>query len=535
MPRLSSPTTRAGGASTKTPALYNTRRLMGIYVYYRLNLGLLLGVSHWSGLSETIFGAIRPVFFNNIVFFYIAICSVSLITYWSNILQATSRYLLSLLIIDLVALVLMIYASGTLTGGLGYLLLIPIAVGSTFLRGQANIGLAAFGTILILTMSLFNARDGLGDSQSIFAAGITGVLLFVTAIAFHLFSEKLQLSQYTAKRQSEHADYLQSISQRIVETMQTGIIVIDNHLSIQLINHAAAVLLTVNDKFEGLTQISAINQRLELWKNDGIVPASFTLSLANEKSLRISFATLTAARIPSVMLFLEDTQRINKAAQQLKLASLGRLTASIAHEIRNPLGAISHASQLLNESDTITDKDQELLTIIHNHSQRIDDIINSVLAFSRKKSTRQQTIKLKQWLADFTQQYLRHHPGNITLTADSDQLQCHIDPTHLYQIINNLVTNGIRYNDKARGEKHVTLHIAEHSDKRTAIEIIDQGDGIRGDQLDNLFEPFYTTEATGSGLGLFICKELCEANLADISYRYDSEKKQSIFRVLLNT
>jgi two-component system sensor histidine kinase PilS (NtrC family) len=309
----------------------------------------MLGIMHWTGLSRDIFGDAHPELFTDIALLYIAIATLSLLLYWAKILRAYTTHLLAVLIFDFITLVVMIYASGNLTGGLGYLLLIPMAIGSTFLRGQANIGLAAFGTILVIGMSLININNGFGDSKDFFSAGITGVSLFVTAIAFRIFSEKVQTSQYTAKKQTEQADYLQLISQRIVETMRTGIIVVDRDLRIQLINHAAALLLTVNNRFEGVVRVKPIYERLEQWQNDGVIPSSFNFSLENNQTLKVSFAPLEDSRFPSLMLFVEDTQRLNQEAQQLKLASLGRLTASIAHEIRNPLGAISHASQLLDE------------------------------------------------------------------------------------------------------------------------------------------------------------------------------------------
>lgn len=517
-----------------TNTTYSTQRLLGIYVYYRLCLGLILGLTHWSGFSQNIFGSARPQVFDNITLFYIVVCTFSLLIYWAKIIQSNSKHMLGLLIFDTVALVLMIYASGNLVSGMGYLLLIPMAVGSTFLKNQANIGLAAFGTILILISSLFNARDGLGDSRSIFSAGTTGVLLFVTAISFRFFTQKLQQSESVAKKQSEHADYLQSISQKIVETMKTGVVVVDHNIRIQLINHAAAVMLTINNKFQNIEDITELHNRLQLWHNDGVIPPAFPVRLSDEKTLRVSFSALPTSRFASVMLLIEDMQHISQEAQQLKLASLGRLTASIAHEIRNPLGAISHASQLLNESEKIDDGDQQLLDIIQNHSQRINDIIVSILTFSRRRHTKTETIEITHWLENFRDEYLLDHQGEILLECEKSPIQCHIDPTHLYQIIGNLVSNGMRYNEEQTGQRQVIIKVNEHVDKRAMLAIIDHGPGISQDKLQNLFEPFYTTEAKGSGLGLFICKELCEANKADINYLYDNENKQSVFKLLLN-
>jgi two-component system sensor histidine kinase PilS (NtrC family) len=516
-------------------ATYDTHRLLGIYIYYRLSLALLLGLMHWTGLSKNIFGNTHPELFSNISLLYIAICILSAFLYWAKTLKAYKTHLLGLLILDFIALVLMMHAGGNLSGGLGYLLLIPMAVGSTFLRSRANIGLAAFGTILVLAMSLFKISQGETDSQSFFSAGITGVSLFVTAIAFGIFSEKIQISEYTAQKQTEQADFLELISQRIVETMRTGIIVVDRELRIQLLNHSAALMLTVNDKFSGIEGIPPIYDRLRNWQNDGIIPSSLSLKLSNNQTVQISFAPLDDPRFPSLMLFIEDTVRLNQEAQQLKLASLGRLTASIAHEIRNPLGAISHAGQLLEESPNVASSDKKLIDIIYNHSQRINFIINNILHFSRRKNANPEIINLNQWVADFKAEYLQHHPGNIKIEFKKRDVYAKIDRNHLYQIMTNLIDNGMRYSLKRIGREVVNVCIdVSEANQQPYLDIIDYGPGIRGEKLNNIFEPFFTTEDTGSGLGLYLCKELSEANQANLSYSYDVDNSVSIFKLMLS-
>ncbi len=518
-----------------SPTTHDNLRLLGTYVYYRLGLGLILGSMHWTGLSKDVFGYVYPDLFSNAVLFYIIICSISLILYWANTIKAYSTHLVALLVFDFAALVTLIYASGNLSGGLGYLLLIPMAVGSTFLRSQASVGLAAFGTLLVLGMSLFaiNANDA--DGRDFFSAGITGVALFVTAIAFRIFSKKVQDSEDTAKKQTEQADYLQLISQRIVETMRTGIVVVDLNLRIQLINNAAALMLTVNNKFDGVKGIQAVHDALENWQKDGIIPSPITLTLADNQTIKISFAYLNDNRFPSIMLFIEDMQRLGQEAQQLKLASLGRLTASIAHEIRNPLGAISHASQLLEESSDIQEDDKKLLTIIHNHSQRINFIINNILDFSRRKNASPAIININQWSKDFKAEYLQHHSGDIEIIERKRNVLAKIDSTHLHQIISNLAENGMRYSLKKTGRAIIQVIIdTQEKDHRPIMEIIDYGEGIDDKGREHIFEPFYTTEVTGSGLGLYLCKELSEANQANLSYYYDTQNSYSVFKLILS-
>lgn len=510
----------------------DTQRLMSIYIIYRTCLGLMLGAAHWSGLAQDIFGARHPEVFSNTAMIYIAVCIVSLVRF-KAIPNSTSRpHLLILLIIDIIALITMIYASGNFVGGLGYLLLIPMAIGSTFLGQRENIALAAFGTILVLGLGFFNLQDGTADNRTLFSAGVTGVLLFVTAIAFNLFSEKVQTSQLTTRKVTEQANYLKSLNEWVVETLQTGVIVIDNALNIQLTNQAAKELLQ-DDNLQALEQFNDLNPLLTQWREDGVIPSPTTISVANN-NIRISFKPLQTHQRPSIILFLDDANRLKQQAQQLKLASLGRLTANIAHEIRNPLNTISHAGQLLYESDFANTDDKQLLDMVNNNSQRIDDIIKSIITFSRSQFAQPQVININKWLHSFRDDFLRLHVAEINLFEEAEEdFIVNIDATHLYQIISNIVNNGLRYSEALTGSNRVCLYISQSHVDYVHIDIVDFGKGIEEDHLDKIFEPFFTTEGTGSGLGLYLCKELCIANHSELSYFTNNPYNLSTFRLTI--
>ncbi len=494
----------------------------------------MLGLIHYADISQDVFGSSSPNLFTDVSIVYIAICLLSLIRIRSIDSIPDNIHLSTILICDFIALILMIYASGNINAGLSYLLLIPMAMAATFIKGQAY-GLAAFGTLLLLLMTFISFKQGDANSQSIFTAGLTGVSLFVITIVVRTFSHKIKVSQDTVKRQKQKTQYSQLISQRIVETMRTGIIVVDTDLKIQLINRAATVLLTKDNKFEDLGDIVFLYEKLFHWQTSDIIPQTMVFESVNNNTIRASFAPLEDERFPSMMIFIEDMQRIGQEAQQLKLASLGRLTASIAHEIRNPLGAISHASQLLNESDSIAQSDQKLLGIIHNHSQRINFIINSILDFSRRNNALPEIINLSQWAENFKREYLeQHNDAIIDIISNEEGITTTVDSNHLYQILTNLVDNGLRYNERSTGEKKVTLQIRlQKKDQCPVIDIIDNGTGIKKEDVHKMFEPFYTTDSMGSGLGLYLCKELSEANQANLRYNYDTEKQQCVFSLIL--
>jgi len=521
--------------AAEKPPITDSSRLLSVYVYYRLSMSVLLGILFISGLADNILGTYRPGLFTHTSLVYIGFCCLSLTLYLLGMLHAKKNHLLFLLIVDLFALVLMIYTSRHSNLGLGYLLLIPIAIGGTFLNKQTNIGLAAFASLLVLTSSIMVVLESNKSITTVFTAGITGTLLFITAIAFSLLSKKIQISERQIQKQLEHSNYLQRIGQRMIETMHAGMIVIDDDLNIQLINNAAKKLLSHKTPFYSISQIQEIYEPLRTWRSTNETPETVTVNLSVNHNIKVSFTNLSDRHLTSVMLFIEDERHIHQTAQQLKLASLGRLTASIAHEIRNPLGAISHAAQLLDESEYIHNSDQELLTMIQENSSRINQTINNILQFSREKSANPAIIDIRQWLNKFKQEYLKHNTVKIDLLFPKKNVYCRIDPDHLYQIISNLVDNGLKHGQKEAQESSIT--IITNIDKNSTfpfIDIIDEGEGIADDISDKIFEPFYTTKKTGSGLGLYLCKELCQANQANIVYFRKNEQQKSCFRLILS-
>ncbi|MDQ8035835.1 MAG: ATP-binding protein, partial [Pedobacter sp.] len=222
----------------------------------------------------------------------------------------------------------------------------------------------------------------------------------------------------------------------------------------------------------------------------------------------------------AILLFLEDTTQLNQQAQQMKLASLGRLTASIAHEIRNPLGAISHATQLLAESDVIAGPDRRLLEIIEQHCRRMNGVVENVLSVSRRQPSLAQRFALQEWLLEFREEYLHQpEPAEIGIRLKDKEMVIRFDPRQLHQVVHNLVMNGLRYSLQHSGKPRVLIEGGWlELNRQPYLDIIDFGPGIKAEQQAHLFEPFFTTEATGTGLGLYLSREICEANQARLDY-----------------
>ena len=241
-----------------------------------------------------------------------------------------------------------------------------------------------------------------------------------------------------------------------------------------------------------------------------------------------------ADRSGPILVFLEDASLMNARVQQSKLASLGRLSASIAHEIRNPVGAMSHAAQLLAESAGMGEDDKRLTEIIQSHSDRVSHIIDNILQLSRRESGRPERLSLGPWLADFAQEFTRTlelQEGELNIHDIPDDLEVRMDRSHLRQVLWNLCDNAVKYASETGGIL-VEIQAGRLSGPgRPFVEVLDHGLGVDKSTADKMFEPFYTERFGGTGLGLYISRELCELNRATLLY-LDRPGGGSIFRIV---
>jgi two-component system sensor histidine kinase PilS (NtrC family) len=317
--------------------------------------------------------------------------------------------------------------------------------------------------------------------------------------------------------------------------MRTGILLLDPEYKLLMSNPSAVFLLgskgTPGGKLSNWQP--ELNQRLRYWlQNPTLLPHTLQPSPGGP-SLQPSFVDLPYGQKRHTLVFLDDISQIAQQAQQLKLASLGRLTASIAHEIRNPLGAISHAAQLLLESEDLVSADRRLTQIVQDQSRRMNLIIENILQLSRRRPSKPELLDLSEWLLNYVRDFRVSAPPTHTihLMVDEPGLHSRIDPEQLYQVLTNLVQNGLRYSqqEKSGAQLWIKLFI-ERSSELPVLEVHDDGPGVAVERLNNIFEPFFTTEAKGTGLGLYISRELCESNQARLDYK-PSEYGGSCFRI----
>ena len=334
---------------------------------------------------------------------------------------------------------------------------------------------------------------------------------------------------------------LAELSQYIVQHLRESLLVVDGADRIRLINESAAEILGDEHAVPGAL-VGEVSPRLlyslSTWRHSerGESEPSGFAAADGARLIQPHFAPLGDTSPGPTLIFLEDTSLMAERVQQSKLAALGRLSASIAHEIRNPVGAMSHAGQLLAESPVIGPDERRLTDIIRNNSERVSTIINNVLQLSRREATKPTRLTLGDWLEDFLDEFCETMQVTMTQIAvreEAQELEVRIDPTHLHQVVWNLCDNAIKYGE-ARDGISVEIKVGRLAPSaRPYLEVSDRGPGIDPKVVDRIFEPFFTGRKGGTGLGLFIARELCQLNRAILLYE-PRGSDGSVFRIVFS-
>lgn len=434
-------------------------------------------------------------------------------------------------ITDIIILTILMHTSGGIQSGLGVLLVLTIAISSITLGGRSALGIAALATIVILLEQIFSDIFAL-HASSYPAAGLLGTTYFATAVIFQFLTRRVRESEELAQKRGIDLANLAQLTQHIIQRMQTGVMVIDQTGNIRLINESAAQMLGIHDTHSNINIRQAVPELAEQWQHWVSQPerTSEMMRLSrNPMDISPRFARIGDDPAAGALIFLQDMAAMAQQAQQLQLASLGRLTASIAHEIRNPLGAISHAGQLLAESDTLDQHDQRLTQIITDHSARLNTIVENIMSVSRRRTTQVELINLKDYLERFVADFatgmgIKKEAFQIEINPADTHVR--FDIGHLHQILTNLCDNGIRHSRQSPAEIKLTLRGGLAQDKsRPHLDVLDAGAGVSEEALKHMFEPFFTTEVRGTGLGLYLSRELAEGNQAHLNYLRQDDGK----------
>lgn len=517
--------------SDTLPSRHTWRPLRLFNLYRCVIAGLFFGIAFFDIKLDPV-GTAQPLLFKATTSLYLLATIINSFTIQRRKPDfAFQAYLQAL--IDLTAITLIMHASGGIRSGIGMLLIVAVAGNSLLHGGRTALQFAAIATLLMLGEHTYFQLNHVIGTAAYTQAGLLGASFFTVALLAHALARRIKESEKLAAQRGIDLGNMELLTQYIIQQMQTGVAVIDQDARIWQINESARQALDPpkSSKRLPLSQVSEnLAEQYQRWLADpNFQPGQFA-SPSNGADYQPRFAKLNEAG--ATLIFLSDTSELTHQAQQLKLASLGRLSGSIAHEIRNPLGAISHAGQLLAESPNLDKHDLRLTEIIKTNTKRMNQIIENVLQLGRRDRAIPEDIQLQDWLAGFIEEFFRSNnisADQVQFSHPNEPINTEFDATQLHQVLWNLCQNGMRYS--LQHSHKPDIQIALHADTPTPyLDVIDYGPGVEQDCIEHLFEPFFTTETKGSGLGLYIANELCENNHAHLSY-HRADTGGSCFRL----
>jgi two-component system sensor histidine kinase PilS (NtrC family) len=514
-------------------------RVLGLLNLYRVLVPLvLLGLYAIGGARGLEIGSPR-LFFGAAVF-YLCFGLANVIVVRRRLAGAGAQTLLQGAV-DLTVTILLLQSWGGVGSGLGLLMLMPVGGLAFLLTVRSALFLAAVATVAVLSQTIWEQLSGHLDIASYATAGLLGIVLFAIAAAASFVAGRMRESEDLVRQKDLDLANLAELSQYIVQHLRESLLVVDGADKIRLINESAAEILGDDHAVPGAL-VGEVSPRLlyslTTWRhNDRAEDAPSTFVAADgARIIQPHFAPLGVATPGPTLIFLEDTSLMAERVQQGKLAALGRLSASIAHEIRNPVGAMSHAGQLLAESPSIGDEERRLTDIIRNNSERVSGIINNVLQLSRREATQPTRLTLADWIHEFMDEFretMQVAPGQVALREEAIDLEVRFDPSHLHQVAWNLCENALKYGEERDGVR-AEIRLGRLSpSNRPYLEVADYGAGIDAQAADRIFEPFFTGRKGGTGLGLFIARELCQLNRAVLLYE-PRGGDGSIFRIVFS-
>lgn len=418
--------------------------------------------------------------------------------------------------LDIAAITVLMYASGGIRSGLGVMLLISLIGAALVAPRRLTLLYAALATIAVLLEQSLWVLTFDVPTASYFQPGLLAIGCFAGAGVTSWLAQRVAASQMLAQQRGRELASQMRVSQRIIEEMQDGVLVLDRGGRIAQHNPRAQRLLEADSMIgEDLARLlPGFGAAWQAWRDRRPGSPSSDLDMAG-RGLRVRFVE-TGADSEFCVLFLEDITRSREQAQQLKLAALGRLTANIAHEIRNPLSAISHASELLDEDRGVMDRTR-LTRIVRDNTRRLERLVTDVLQLSRRDRIAQDCIELKTWLPGFLDEFCASESVPLERFA-LELAPCEaieFDREHLRQVLWNLLRNAVRYARAAPRSVRIELRAVAH---QVQLSVLDNGPGVPAAEQGQLFEPFFTTDSKGTGLGLYLARELCATNRARLDY-----------------
>lgn len=506
-------------AATPNPDIL--RRLSLIYSGYRLALSFFLILLFLLSLNNPVVGASAPYLYLNAlgIYAFISLMSYVILRHWSSPIE---NHTTLMLVIDICALTVMLYANGGPSLQMSMLYMVVVMAANMLLPAGRALTVALFAAITVIYQQFFYSLAQEANARSIGSAALLGLSFVAMSFFAQLISRRLNIAEQMALDSSKTIRQLQYINQQIIEQNHTGLLVLDDEQRIVVINKSAQQLVFSRQLPMGelvAFPLEQFNAALAHRIQHALEQGTLEFILHNQNALQDVSVQLmplqTRGEQAYTLITLQSLHKINQQVQQLKLASLGQLTASIAHEVRNPLAAISQASELMAESK-LDATDQELLNLIQKQTKRLDQTIENVLQMSRRKAASPECIELGEMLPALINDSLPGIAAYID-TQLQQPLKVWFDPLQLQHVIINLLQNAVHHSKKLH-EHPVVRVLGSQEEQQVILDVMDSGPGLNANALKTLFEPFFTTEKNGTGLGLYLSKSFCDANGARLIY-----------------
>jgi len=422
-------------------------------------------------------------------------------------------------VVDVIAIVMLMYSSGGIRSGFGVILLMSLAAAGLITRGRLAYFHAAIAAIAVLVEQTLQMLRNDAGVQDFVQSGLTSAAFFATALLATTLARYARTSEEIAEERRLDLANLSQINELVIRDMQDGILVVDGEGRIRQSNPRATQLLgpLPTGRARLLDYAPEISALLEAWRRGSETTFMQLRAPRATGELQVHFVPIGSGDPSPVVIFIEDVGRMRHQATQMKLVALGRLTASIAHEIRNPLSSIGHAADLLKEDPGQNEDSRRLLEIVQNNVVRLDRIVQEVLLLNRRDRAQPEAIDAVPYLSNFAHEFCATEKvpdGGLDVQVRTTQ-RLWFDRQHLDQMLWNIARNAWRHGRKGTGSTRILVSPSAVPG-RLALDVIDDGPGVAKEALAHLFEPFFTTEAQGTGLGLYIARELCEANSARI-------------------
>ncbi|MFP5390995.1 MAG: sensor histidine kinase [Gammaproteobacteria bacterium] len=497
-------------------------------------------------------GAPRSFWYTETCVAYLAVAAAFCTLAWRwrrrFLLQVTSQ-----IVLDIAVISLLYMSSGGARGGLLIMYLFPLAGAAILMPMVLALFAASLVSLFMLGDAIFQALVD-GPRIGLMQAGLYGAAFFAIVAVVNRLAARLIRQEELAARRGADLKIQLAINQLIIADVGDGILVVGRNGKVFTGNPAAQFMLGMKGaamtfRLGDVPALEPIAQAFDTWLekearelHDANHAAFVTVKPSHDSvlegpasnwsgrrelaaHLKLRFAKVDTAD-PSAercVIFMQDVTAIENRAQELKLASMGRLTASIAHEVRNPLSAIGHASALLAE-DLTDPAHTRLLKMVGDNVARVNRMVEDILQLSRKVQPNGEPLYLGPFLSELKAEFQETHAlaDDIVALGNTGAAPVRFDALHLREVLVNLLTNAIRYASGTAGS--IRIYVVTDAAGRMELHVQDDGPGITPDIRAHLFEPFYTTSSKGTGLGLYLARELCLNNdaMLDYEYRFDT-------------